>query len=116
MLLPNVAALITLLTITTASPTPLENKSADNGTFSALVKYTVYCRSGGNTLPRCYEGGSAGCRCTSYGIYNCQDAECKKYCSCEQYVLLNLHTPTIATHDTNGGYSDYPQCPHCPEV
>ncbi|KAI4657906.1 uncharacterized protein J4E78_006295 [Alternaria triticimaculans] len=51
MLLPNLAVLATLLTIITATPTPPEKKSADNGTFEALVKYEVTCRSGGPTTP-----------------------------------------------------------------
>ncbi|KAI4957204.1 hypothetical protein J4E86_005677 [Alternaria arbusti] len=51
MLLPNLTALATLLTIITATPTPPEKKSADNGTFEALVKYEVTCRSGGSTTP-----------------------------------------------------------------
>ncbi|EUC27168.1 hypothetical protein COCCADRAFT_112396 [Bipolaris zeicola 26-R-13] len=97
MLFPNLAAFATLLAITLATPTPLDDGNTDNGTSHTLTKYEVNCRSGGNTLPRCYESGSAGCRCSSIGVYNCQDDECKTYCGCSRYVLLNLQTPTVAT-------------------
>lgn len=77
-----------LFTTTLASPTP--QVSPTNGTLTALAKYEVNCNAGGNTLPRCYEGGAAGCRCDSFGTFLCQDAECRQYCGCSEYVYLCL--------------------------
>jgi hypothetical protein len=79
-------ALFILSVLISASPTP--NDQSSRGEIGALVSYDIGCNAGGNTLPRCYEGGSANCRCDYIGTFLCQDAECRAFCGCQPCVTF----------------------------
>jgi hypothetical protein len=65
-----------------------------------LVSYKVGCNVGGYSLPRCYEGGSTGCRCDYVGTFLCQDEECREYCGCQPCVTSpRLFTYYELIHD-----------------
>lgn len=81
-----------LSALISASPTP--NDQSPRSEIGALVSYGIGCNAGGNTLPRCYEGGSAGCRCDYIGTVLCQDAECRDFCGCQPCVT----SPRLLTY------------------
>lgn len=64
--------------------TAVEGQPGDNNANSVNIEaqqYIVYC--GGGMTGKCLPGGSAKCRCDSFGTFLCTDQDCRRKCGCE---------------------------------
>lgn len=95
---PIIFAALTLLSSCslTVLAAPTEDTATSPIEEGVLARYRIVC-NGGNQR-RCEPGGSAHCRCDSFGTFLCGDRQCRKMCGCQRYTSpfrLNYLSSTV---------------------